>query len=277
MDAQWSDDFHHALHGVLTGERSGYYTDFGDLGHLATAITRSFVYGGEHSTYRLRPHGRSPRDVPGWRFVVAAQNHDQIGNRAQGDRLTHLVSTEQLKIAAALLLTAPFVPMLFQGEEWGASTPFQYFTSHEDPVLADQVKEGRRREFTAFGWKPEEVPNPQAMETFLRCQLRWDELSLEPHAGLLAWYRALIQLRQQMPELRDGSYDDCRVAFDERSRWMTIRRGDVMIVCNFSRDEPQVLSLQAPARVLLASNAEVCLSADSCHLPIQTVAILRLD
>ena len=145
IDAQWSDDFHHALHAVITGERSGYYEDFGTLAHLARALQEAFVYAGTHSPHRQRVHGRPPHDVPGWRFVVAAQNHDQVGNRATGERLSHLVSTSRLKIAAALLLTAPFVPMLFQGEEWGASSPFQYFTAHEDEELGGRCRRAAAR------------------------------------------------------------------------------------------------------------------------------------
>ena len=177
MDAQWSDDFHHALHSVITGERSGYYEDFGTLAHLAPRVP-----GG----VRLRRHAvrdtasacmAEPRtDVPGWRFIVAAQNHDQVGNRATGERSgASRVRPARVQIAAALLLCAPFVPMLFQGEEWGASSPFQYFTAHEDAELAALVSEGRRKEFAAFGWDPSGIPDPQATETFERSRLRWDE------------------------------------------------------------------------------------------------------
>ena len=276
MDAQWSDDFHHALHSVLTGERSGYYEDFGDLSHLATAISRSFVYAGTISEHRARPHGRMPRDIPGWRFVVAAQNHDQIGNRAAGDRLTHLVSTERLKIGAALLLTAPFVPMLFQGEEWGASTPFQYFTSHEDPTLADQVREGRRREFAAFGWKPEDVPDPQAEDTFARSRLRWREVSSRPHAELLDWFRSLIQLRRETGALRDGNYQDVRVTFDECAKWLVVRRGNVATVCSLANERRDV-PVGADGKVLIASHADVRVASGSCSLPPEAVAILRIN
>jgi maltooligosyltrehalose trehalohydrolase len=276
MDAQWSDDFHHALHGVLTRERIGYYADFGDMKHLATAFTKSFVYAGDLSEHRGRPHGRAPTHVPGWRFIVAAQNHDQIGNRATGDRLTHLVSTSRLKVAAALLLTSPFVPMLFQGEEWGASTPFQYFTSHEDATLAEQVRQGRRREFAAFGWKPEDVPDPQAIETFQRSQLCWDELTSSPHDELLTWYRALIALRRTTPELSDGNYEDCRVALEEDADWIVIERGRVAIACNLDA-EPRVVSLAVPVHdILLASDPAVRLVNQACELPAESVAILQI-
>jgi maltooligosyltrehalose trehalohydrolase len=276
MDAQWSDDFHHALHSVLTRERGGYYADFGGLEHLATAITRSFVYAGGLSGYRGRTHGRAPRDVPGWRFVVAAQNHDQVGNRATGDRLTHLVPTARLKVGAALLLTAPFVPLLFQGEEWAASTPFQYFTSHEDPMLAEQVRQGRRREFAAFGWKPDDVPDPQATETFVRSQLRWEERSSPPHGDVLAWYRALIQLRRSTPALSDGDYQECRVAFDVEQEWIVMIRAHLAIVCNLAAAF-RVVPLGKPGReIVLASDPRVQLTGESCRLPADAAAIVRV-
>jgi maltooligosyltrehalose trehalohydrolase len=274
IDAQWSDDFHHALHSVLTGERSGYYADFGALSHLATAIARSFVYAGSISEHRGRPHGRTPHDLPGWHFVVAAQNHDQIGNRAEGDRLTHLISPQRLKIAAALLLTSPYVPLLFQGEEWGASTPFQYFTSHEDPALADQVREGRRREFAAFGWKPEDVPDPQAEETFARSRLRWDERTAEPHADLLQWYRDMIRLRRETPALSDGNYRACRVTVDEEAQWLRMQREEWVVACNFA-DETRTVCVADAAEVILASHTGARLSGGACELPPQSVAILR--
>lgn len=274
MDAQWSDDFHHALHSVLTGERSGYYADFGDLSHLATALTTSFVYAGTISGHRGRPHGRAPHDIPGWRFIVAAQNHDQVGNRATGERLTHLVSPDRLKIAAALLLTAPFVPMLFQGEEWGASTPFQYFTSHEDADLAEQVRHGRRREFAAFGWAPEDVPDPQEEDTLSRSRLRWDEITANPHAELLEWYRALIQLRKAIPTLRDGNFQDCRVALDEDARWLVVSRGPILVACNFS-SEPRELPLQPNGAILLASRPDVRVTTQSCTLAAESVAVIH--
>ncbi|HUF91415.1 MAG TPA: malto-oligosyltrehalose trehalohydrolase, partial [Candidatus Limnocylindria bacterium] len=182
MDAQWSDDFHHALHVALTGERGGYYEDFESLRHLAEALEHTFVYRGTYSAHRRRTHGRPPDGLPPARFVHCMQNHDQVGNRAGGERSSHLMSVGRLKIAAALVLVPPYVPLLFQGEEWGATAPFQYFTEHEDPGLGRAVSEGRRREFAGFGWQPEDVPDPQAPETFLRSRLDWSETAREPHA-----------------------------------------------------------------------------------------------
>ncbi len=160
-DAQWSDDFHHALHSVITGERDGYYKDFGSFEQLAKAFKNAFVYDGIYAEDRGRIHGRTPVGLSGHHFLAYAQDHDQVGNRAQGDRLSQLVSVGRQKIAAALVLTSPFIPMLFEGEEFGASTPFQYFTHHEDVQLGQAVSEGRRSEFAAFGWDPKDVPDPQ--------------------------------------------------------------------------------------------------------------------
>ncbi|MGH7664682.1 MAG: malto-oligosyltrehalose trehalohydrolase, partial [Gemmatimonadaceae bacterium] len=196
MDASWSDDFHHALHAVLTGERAGYYADFGSLDDLATAVTDVYVYGGRYSTYRGRAHGRAPTGLPGTRFLGFLQNHDQVGNRARGERSTHLMSTGRLEIGAALVLTSPFVPLLFMGEEWGAATPFQYFTDHEDEDLGRAVSEGRRSVFRAFGWDPSDVPDPQDAATFLRSKLDWAETNEGVHAELLDWHRKLIALRK---------------------------------------------------------------------------------
>ncbi|HVW86004.1 MAG TPA: malto-oligosyltrehalose trehalohydrolase, partial [Bryobacteraceae bacterium] len=161
IQAQWNDDFHHCLHTVLTGEQNGYYLDFGRIEQLACALQQAFVYVGQVSPFRERPHGRKPANIPGWRFLGYLQNHDQIGNRALGDRSSHLLSRGKLMIGAALVMTAPFVPMLFEGEEWGASTPFLYFTQHEEDWLVHAVSDGRRKEFAAFGWAFDEVPDPQ--------------------------------------------------------------------------------------------------------------------
>jgi maltooligosyltrehalose trehalohydrolase len=204
IDAQWNDDFHHCLHTLLTGELSGYYESFGKVEQLATSYRRGFVFAGEYDPHRGRSHGRAPVGLPAWRFLGYLQNHDQIGNRAQGDRSSHLLNPDQLRLAAGLVLTAPFVPMLFQGEEWAASSPFQYFTDHHDPELGQAVSEGRRSEFSYFGWSPDDVPDPQDAETFERSKLRWDELDQEPHASLLAWHRSLISLRRSRPALGPG-------------------------------------------------------------------------
>jgi maltooligosyltrehalose trehalohydrolase len=275
IDAQWNDDFHHALHSVLTHERSGYYEDFGRLSHLATAIREGFVYAGNPSDHRERRHGRPlPAEVPGWHFIVAAQNHDQIGNRAAGERLSHLVSRGRLKIAAAILMTSPFVPLLFQGQEWGATTPFQYFTAHEDETLGRQVSEGRRREFAKFGWDPASVPDPQALDTFERSRLRWDEITRPPHSDLLHWYRALIDLRRRTPALRDANRDRCQVSCEEEAQWILVQRTDMMIACNLCA-EPRSIAVDGALTVLLASEPGVSVS-DAIHLPPESVAVVQI-
>jgi maltooligosyltrehalose trehalohydrolase len=272
IDAQWNDDFHHALHALITRERSGYYEDFGSIAHFARALQHAFVYAGTASLHRRRVHGRPVHDIPGSRFVVAAQNHDQVGNRAIGERLSQLTSEGRVKIAAALLMSAPFVPMLFQGEEWGASTPFLYFTSHADAVLGAQVSEGRRKEFAAFGWDPSTIPDPQAVETFEQSRLQWDELKAAPHASILEWYRDLVALRRRCPSLRDGNYREVQVTFDEARALLTIRRGAIVIACNLG-DEPAVMPLGG-SRVLLASDHAVRLHGDAACLPPESVAIV---
>ena len=274
IDAQWSDDFHHALHSVLTGERSGYYEDFGTMGHLVAALRQGFVYAGTYSRHRQRVHGRRIGDLPGWRLVVAAQNHDQVGNRAMGDRLSHLVSHERLMIVAALLLTSPFVPMLFQGEEWGASTPFLYFTAHDDPELGAQVSAGRRREFAAFGWDPASIPDPQSPATFERSCLRWAEREQPGHAELLAWHRQLIALRREHAALRDGRVHAVLAAPDESQQCLTVRRGDIVVACNFSERAAR-LDVPGGSRLLLASGSAITVADRVLDLAPVSVAVLQ--
>ena len=275
IDAQWNDDFHHALHTVLTGERDGYYADFGAFADLVKALQGAFVYDGRYSAFRRRPHGRPPTGLTGHRFLGYLQNHDQIGNRASGDRSSHLLSPGRLKVAAALVLTAPFIPLLFQGEEWGASSPFQYFTAYDDPVLGQAVATGRREEFAAFGWHPHEVPDPQADDTFARSQLHWDELAREPHAGLLDWHRHLIRLRREVPALAEGRLDRIRVSFDEEARWLVVERGPVAVACNLA-DRTQCVPVSMPwgTQALLTSDPAAQITTGGVTLPPDAVALL---
>ncbi|MEW6296612.1 MAG: malto-oligosyltrehalose trehalohydrolase [Thermodesulfobacteriota bacterium] len=223
LDAQWSDDFHHALHALLTGERAGYYLDFGRLSHLATAITDGFVYQGQESAFRKRRHGTPSRHLPGERFVVCSQNHDQVGNRAHGDRLSALVPFAALKLAAGLVLCAPNVPLLFMGEEYGEVAPFLYFTSHSDPTLVRAVREGRRKEFAAFAWG-QEVPDPQDPATFRRSLLDHHLREQGSHHALLTFYREVIALRKGSPALRNCSKEHLAVtAFAEEQALMIHR------------------------------------------------------
>ncbi|MGV9599628.1 malto-oligosyltrehalose trehalohydrolase [Streptosporangium sandarakinum] len=274
LDAAWADEWHHALHAVLTGERSGYYSDFGPLSLLAKGLRQAWVYDGTWSPHRGRAHGRSPAGLSGHRFVVCAQNHDQVGNRARGERSSALMSEGRLRIAAALLFTAPFVPMLFQGEEWGATTPFQYFTDHEDPELGRAVSEGRRREFAAFGWEPDQVPDPQDPATFERSRLDWSERDKEVHGRLLDWHRELIALRRRVPALTDGRLDRVRADCDEDTGLLVVERGPVLVAVNLGAETLTVPS-RGRGRVLAASDPEVALSGTDLTLPPDTVAILE--
>ncbi|MCC6417513.1 MAG: DUF3459 domain-containing protein, partial [Gemmataceae bacterium] len=276
LDAQWSDDFHHALHTVLTGEQSGYYRAFGGLDRLATALRRAFVYAGEDSPHRRRRYGRVPLGLSGQRMLGFIQNHDQIGNRARGERIGQLVSPGRVKVAAALVLTAPFVPMLFQGEEWAASSPFQYFTDHEDRELGRLVTEGRRREFASFGWNPDDVPDPQAAETFRRSRLDWSERAEPAHAEILDWHRRLIRLRHASPALVNGRLDQVRVRFDEQGGWLVVERGPFRVACNFGPAEQAVpLGAGGPWETALASEAEIEIRDGAIALPPDAVAIVR--
>jgi maltooligosyltrehalose trehalohydrolase len=222
LDAQWSDDFHHAVHALLTGEVSGYYADFGGVGPVAQALEEPFVYAGTYSPSRRRRHGASSAGLPRDRFVVAIQNHDQVGNRAAGERLAALLPPPRLRMAAALLLLSPYVPLLFMGEEYGELNPFQYFTSHDDTGLAEAVRTGRRREFAAFGW-PGEVPDPQVEDTFVRSRLDRSRMERSPHAELLALYRDLLQLRQEEPMLRPA-HSRHWVTSSVEQGWITLLR-----------------------------------------------------
>jgi maltooligosyltrehalose trehalohydrolase len=256
VHAQWNDDLHHALHTALTGESQGYYADFAraPLRALAKTLTGGFFHDGTYSSFRERAHGR-PLDrtrVAAHRLLGYSQTHDQIGNRAQGDRLSALVSPGLLACAAALTLTGPFTPMLFMGEEWGAGTPWQFFTDHTDPELAEAVRRGRRREFAAHGWAEEDVPDPQDPATRERSCLDWSEPEREPHARLLDWYRRLVALRREQPDLTDPDLSDIKVAYDEEARWLAFRRGDVCVVVNFGLSEAEVPLGARPVEVLAA-------------------------
>jgi maltooligosyltrehalose trehalohydrolase len=273
LDSAWADEWHHALHATLTGERDGYYGDFGPLPLLAKALRQAWVYDGTYSPHRQRTHGRSPAGLAGSQFVVCTQNHDQVGNRAAGERSAALMSDGRLRVAAALLLTAPFVPMLFQGEEWGASTPFQYFTGHPDTELGRAVSEGRRHEFASFGWDPAAVPDPQDPATFTRSRLDWGELSGGRHAALLDWHRELTALRRRIPELSDPRLESVRTAYDQRGGWLTVQRGDMTVAANLGAADWTFPSGPA-AELLAASDPRVQRSGTGMVLPPDTVAIV---
>ena len=227
-NAQWADDIHHAMHSFFTGERDNYYADFGELDHLAKAYRQGFVYDGCFSVYRGEPHGKSPDGLPPSSFLACLQNHDQTGNRPHGERFHHLPEVGHLeqKIASALLLLSPFTPMIFMGEEWAASTPFEFFSDHQDPEIAAAVGAGRKEEFGGGMWNVETIPDPQDEGCFLRSKLKWDERFEEEHRGMLGWYSQLLNLRKENGPLTEHA----RVKTDPHGRWlrMTVGRFDVL-------------------------------------------------
>lgn len=261
LDAQWNDDFHHALRGVLTGEKSGYYQDYGEFPQLVKAYREGFVYSGEYSKYRRRRHGISSRGIPAERFVVFSQNHDQVGNRMLGERLTQLVSFEELKLAAGAVILSPFIPMLFMGEEYGEIAPFQYFVSHGDASLIAAVRNGRREEFAAFAWQGE-PPDPQDEKTFLRSKLDHNLKHDGRFHALWKFYRELIRLRKQLAPLACLSKEQCEIHDFESEQVLVLRRWfedqEVIAIFNFNAAQ---ISLDLPFsngcwRKVLASTDE---------------------
>jgi maltooligosyltrehalose trehalohydrolase len=245
MSGQWADDIHHALHVALTGEVSGYYADFADADALRKTLTRAFFHDGTYSTFRGRRWGApvDPVDVDARRLMAYLQTHDQVGNRAQGDRISDTITPGQQAVGAALYLTSAFTPMIFMGEEWRASTPFRFFTDFTEPELALSVSVGRREEFASHGWDESEVPDPQESATRDASVLRWGELTDPDHARMLRWYTDLCALRRAEPEL--GSGDLSRVQVEEDpSGWLVMRRGPIATVVNLSTD-PVVVPLPA--------------------------------
>jgi len=249
LDGQWNDDFHHSLHTLLTGERNGYYRDFGDFQQLVKALREGFVYNGQYSSYRKRRHGSSSKHLPPKKFVVFSQNHDQVGNRFKGDRLSTLVSFEALKLAAGIVLLSPNIPLLFMGEEYGEEAPFQYFVSHSDPALIEAVRRGRKEEFSAFGWG-EEIPDPQDIDTFLKSKIRLDHHDQEKHITLFKLYKRLIQIRKEIPSLACPSKKDIQVESSEKEKILWIRRkyrGDQTIaIFNFNDKPTQIETALGP-------------------------------
>ena len=276
IDAQWSDDFHHALFTLLHHEGGGYYADFGSFEKLAKALTRVFVYDGAYSVYRSRHHGRPVVGLSAHHFVGFIQDHDQVGNRAKGDRLEQVVGMDRAKVAAGLLLTAPFVPLLFQGEEYAAATPFLYFADHEDPEMARAVSAGRKREFRAFGFAEQEIPDPEVRATFERSRLNWEEVGEGGHAEMLDWYRRLIHLRRRSAALNDGDLGHTSVRFDEEKRWLAMDRGEVRVVLNLG-EGPASFEVPEGFRVTLASQDGMSIVAGKISLPPDTLAVLSSE
>lgn len=278
LTAQWSDDWHHAVHVALTGETEGYYADFAAPDAVVKVSQGGFFHDGTFSSFRGRVHGAPlPPEVPAWRLVTFAQDHDQIGNRAAGDRLAASLSPERLAVAAVLTMTAPGTPMLFMGEEWGASTPWQFFTSHEEPELAKATAEGRIAEFARMGWDPALVPDPQDPATFERSHLDWNEVGDDSHAALLVLYRRLIALRRERPELTDPEMSKTRVEVvkDEGApdaRAYRIDRGELAVLVNLSAEDVEY-ELAPDSRILLET-APCPTVARTISLPPESAVIV---
>jgi maltooligosyltrehalose trehalohydrolase len=276
MDAQWNDDFHHALFTVLHTEPGGYYSDFGTMAKLAKSLTDVFVYDGAYSVYRNRRHGRPVDGLSAHHFFGFIQNHDQVGNRATGDRIEQVVRMDRAKIAAGLVLLGPFVPLLFQGEEFAASTPFLYFADHEDPEMARAVSAGRKREFAAFGFTEQEIADPEARETFERSRLDWRETSEGKHAEMLDWYRDLIRLRRRSVSLNDGDLGHMSVRYDEQRRWLSMKRGEMCVLVNLGEGAVS-FDVQDGASVALVSRDGVDAVSGKILLPPDTLAVISSE
>ncbi len=284
LDGQWADDVHHALHVALTGETHGYYGDFADPAVLPRALRRPFRHDGNWSTFRARTHGRpvDPELVSGESFVVSLQTHDQVGNRGPGDRLSAGLNRRRLCVGAALLLTGPYTPMLFMGEEWGASTPWQYFTDHVDPELAEAVRQGRFAEFATHGWEEGTVPDPQSVSTVEASTLDWSEPTRGRHERLLSWYKALLALRSNRPELSDGDLSQVRVSGDTTPGAFVVHRGRHRVAVNLSA-EPVTLDLHLEGHVpghgrtgtvLLSLDPTVSVREGSITVPADGVVVV---
>lgn len=275
LTAQWSDDYHHSSHVSLTGETSGYYADFDSLGALAKTMTRGFFHDGTYSSFREREHGVpiDPASIATWRLVTFTQDHDQIGNRAIGDRLTATLDADQQAIAAVLTLLAPFTPMLFMGEEWGATTPWQFFTSHPEPELGTATAEGRIAEFEKMGWDAAVVPDPQDPATFANSKLDWSELDEPAHTRILGLYRDLIRLRRELPGLTDASFSTVHCEYDDEARWFRMDRPGVSVAINFSNGR---LHVPAPeGTVVLATAGSPSRHPRGITLDAHSAAVLR--
>lgn len=275
LDGQWADDIHHALHVALTGETQGYYYDFTGPEALPKVLGTPFFHDGTHSTFRGRRHGRpvDAETVPGWRFVASLQTHDQVGNRALGDRLSGAqlgLETGVLACGAAMLLTSPYTPMLFMGEEWGARTPWQFFTDHTNPEIARLTAEGRRGEFGSHGWAADDVPDPQDPATFTNSKLDWSEPSRAPHRRLLGWYRDLLALRRAEPDLRDARLGGSDVSWTDRR--LSVRRGGHLVLVNLSGSSWDV---DATGEVALSWEPDVTVQDGRVSVPAGTAVVLR--
>lgn len=270
ITAQWDDDIHHAIHTAVSGEWQGYYADFGSMATLATTLRNGFFHAATYSSFRRRRHGRPlpTSQIPATRLLAYTCTHDQVGNRALGDRPSQNLTAGQLAVKAALVLLSPYTAMLFMGEEWGASTPFQFFTAHEDPQVARATAEGRKAEFADHGWSADEIPDPQDPETFTRSKLAWGELEAQHHRQLLQVYRELIALRS---EAGSPWLSELMIDYDEDTRWIAMRRGPLLLICNLSAD---VVSVPAHGELVLAWGSPA-IGPEATQLPGHSFAVLR--
>jgi maltooligosyltrehalose trehalohydrolase len=266
LTAQWSDDFHHALYVSLTGDASGYYADFDSLTALGKVFENGFFHTGTRSSFRGRTHGH-PIDTwrtPTWRLVVCSDNHDQIGNRPAGERLSSKLSPAQQAIAAMVTLLSPFTPMIFMGEEWGASTPWRFFTSHPEPELAEMIRAGRLEEFAQMEWGTSDVPDPQDPRTFEVSRLDWSEVEQSPHAELLALTKQLIDIRHMYPDFTDPRFDEGRAVSNDEHGWLLLERGNMIMVVNFH---------ERPTEVNVGQTVEPVITIGDVHVAGEVVKL----
>jgi maltooligosyltrehalose trehalohydrolase len=273
MTAQWDDDIHHAIHAAVSGERQGYYGDFGSIEALVATLKHGYFHAGTYSSFRRRRHGR-PLDtatIPATRLLAYTLTHDQVGNRAVGDRPSQNLSPGQQAVKAALALGSPYTAMLFMGEEWGSSSPFQFFSSHPEPDLARATAEGRKREFAEHGWDADEIPDPQDPETFLRSKLNWDEIDDGDHSRLRRVYQGLLWLRRNEPDMADHWLDDLKIDYDEDERWIVMHRGSLAFVCNLNSEDVTVPVTGEP----LLAWGEPTVDDDATRLDGHSFVVLR--
>jgi maltooligosyltrehalose trehalohydrolase len=275
LDAQWDDDVHHAIHAVLTGERQAYYVDFGSLAVLAKVMTCAFLHDGTFSTFRGKVHGKpvDRQSIPGNQFVVCLQNHDQVGNRAAGDRLPEITTPALLKVGAVLMLTSPFTPMLWMGEEWAASTKWPFFTSHSEPELKEATGKGRVEEFRDHGWDTSEMIDPQDPAAFYSAKLDWSEVFVDVHREMLDFYETLIRLRRQHADLRDPRLDRVLAEFNEDQGWFVLHRGSLRVIANFL-DTEQVIT-ESCQEILLSTDVTCSILGDTVHLGPHSAVVVR--
>jgi len=273
MDSQWSDDFHHSLFTLIYTKEPGrgYYDDFGSMADLHKALQHAYVYDGKYSGYRKRKHGRPVEALSAHHFIHFDQNHDQVGNRAKGERLEHLSGLDAAKVAIGIVLMAPYVPMLFMGEEWATSSPFLYFADHEDEEMRRLVSEGRKRDFALFFG--DEVPNPEDIETFNKSKLNWDEIDTGKHAEMLAWTKSLIKLRRCTVALNDGNMHHLMVSSDDRRMTLVMQREEARILVNLGM-EPQHFDLLDGECLCLISRLGTDIAGNAIDLPGMTLAVL---